>query len=69
MDSTPVFLSNGGLGEFFEDYTNKPLVGILEDLDAWCTNGLKGILFYFILAHYYIPWICIGLTQEKKSVQ
>ena len=51
MDSRPVFLTTGNLGDFFEDYTSKPLLGMLEDLDAWCTNGLKGILFYFILAH------------------
>ena len=50
----PVFVSTGNvnLSEFFEDYTSKPLEDMLEDLDAWCTNGLKGILFYFgLLSH------------------
>ena len=76
INSRPIFVSsgNGNLGDFFEDYISKPLLGILEDLDAWCTNGLKGILFYFILFYFILFYFgsllhSIGLAQGKKSVQ
>ena len=68
INSRPVFLSTGNLGDFFEDYTSKPLQGILEDLDAWCTNGLKGIFILFWLTITF-HLICIGHAQGKRNVQ
>lgn len=71
MDSTPVFVTTGtgNLGEFFEDYTNKPLLGMLEDLDAWCTNGLRGIYFILFSSQLHSANLYRSCTREKECTR
>ena len=42
MNANPIVAKTGEIGQFFEDITNKPFLHLLEELDAWCTNGLNG---------------------------
>lgn len=45
MNTSPIVAKTGEISQFFEDTTNKPFLQLLEELDACCIKGLKGIYF------------------------
>ena len=49
MNADPIVLTTGGIEQFFEDTTNKSMLTLVEELDAWCVGGLRGI---FIFIYY-----------------
>jgi len=49
INGNPIIVQTGELHKFFEDMTSKPILQVVEDLDGWCVNGLKGILFIHVL--------------------
>jgi hypothetical protein len=66
LNAAPIVAKTGELGEFFEDITNKPFLQLLEELDAWCTNGLKGSSLF---RHTIFNLTLTGLAQGKKNIQ
>ena len=46
INGNPIIVETGELHQFFEDITSKPILQVVEDLDAWCVNGLKGISLF-----------------------
>ena len=67
MCASPVVAKTGDIGQFFEDLANKPLLQMLDDLDAWCANGLRGIVCYFLMMCHI--QISAGMAQAKKRTQ
>ena len=55
MNADPIVLKTGGIDQFFEDMTNKSMLTIVSELDAWCTNGLRGNLSLLIISRYILP--------------
>jgi len=65
MNAHPIVAKTGEIDKFFEETTNKTIVNLLEDLDAWCVGGLKGKNFqgvpYILLPKFYRT-----RTREKE---
>ena len=61
MNTHPIVAKTGEINKFFEEFfeetTNKTIINLLEDLDAWCVGGLKGKEFqgipYILLSKSY----------------
>ena len=49
IDGNPIIVQTGELHKFFKDMTCKPILQVVEDLEAWCVNGLKGNFFIHML--------------------
>ena len=65
-NAAPIVTKTGEIGEFFKGVTNKTFLQLLEELNAWCTNGLRGISLF---QHTIFNLISTGLAQGKKNIQ
>ena len=70
MNADLIVLKTSGIDQFFKDMTNKSMLTIVGELNAWCTSGLRGNLYLLIISQYIQYYlITTGLATEKKSLQ
>lgn len=42
INCEPIVLKSGSIDKFFEATTNRSMLTLMQELDAWCVGGLRG---------------------------